>query len=268
MAPLWGRSGVTPTRGWARAPCQAAPGRAKTVRPAVRLTACQLTRSGANAGPNASRSAQSDRARWPLPGPPPAPGRLPRQGRRGVNQNARSGTGFGENRCPIDPLPEVAVFHRHHLAEMLPLPVVVPPLGQTLGKAAVDVTAGSDQCHAGGLGQGLETADDGQQFQTFAADVGLFVVGLELVASVNRLKDKSPLSPGLFSVGFRKQQEMWFRCVHRGFWGVLQDACRSAGGRFTRGVRPVWGRPKADREGFCSARPVSLIGSSYPTPLL
>jgi hypothetical protein len=57
------------------------------------------------------------------------------------------------------------------------------------------------------------------------------------------LKDKSPLSPGLFSGRFRKQQEMWFRCVHTGFGSCFRMRA-GEGGRFTREVRPCVERPK------------------------
>ncbi len=203
--------------------------------------------------------------------PPPRPAHdrpAPRRGTADVRQVETPGAALHlmEIECPVDPLPEVAVLDRHHLAEMLPLPSVMPPLGQPLGQAAVDVTAGRDERHAGGLGQSLEPPHHGQQLETLAADVRLFVAGFELVAAVNRLEDKSPLSPLLFSVRFRKQQEMWFSCVHT-VWRVASGWCRAAAG--CAGV--ALGRGDLEnrfREGFCHARPALLIGSGYPTALL
>src|SRR5262245_23666387 len=85
--------------------------------------------------PCADRSAAtaigSYRRRWLL-------GRLrgPIVGRWGVRQVESPGTAVNlvKLQGPIDPLPEVAVLNRHHLAEVLPLPVILPPLRKPIGK--------------------------------------------------------------------------------------------------------------------------------------
>ncbi len=74
---------------------------------------------------------------------------------------------------PVNPLPEIAVGDRHHLAVVLPLPAVAPPFGQTMPKPFADVAAGGDERDPGGLIEGLQSADHRQQFQPFAPHLGL-----------------------------------------------------------------------------------------------
>ena len=116
----------------------------------------------------------------------------------------------------IDPLPEVAVFHRHHLTEMFPLPAVLTPFRQAVGNSAIDVSAGRNERDARRLGQRLQTTHDGQQLEPLALHVWFGVFSFKLFRSVERLKHKPPLSLRVFPVRFRKQKEMRRGRIHRG----------------------------------------------------
>ena len=74
---------------------------------------------------------------------------------------------------PIQPLPEIAVLDRHHLAMILPSPIVFAPIGQAVAQAASDVFARRDQCHERRLLECFQSADYGQQFEPLTAQIGL-----------------------------------------------------------------------------------------------
>jgi hypothetical protein len=77
---------------------------------------------------------------------------------------------------PVDPLPQIGVLDRRHLAVPLPLPVVLAPVGQAKLQAALNVSAAGHQRHLRRLIERLEPADDGQQLQPLRAS-GMLVVG-------------------------------------------------------------------------------------------
>ena len=61
---------------------------------------------------------------------------------------------------PIQPLPEIAVFDRHHLAMMFPVPIVFAPVGQAVAQAAANVFAGRNERDARGLFQSFQPSHD------------------------------------------------------------------------------------------------------------
>src|ERR1700761_1039488 len=111
-------------------------------------------------------------------------------------------------------LPEIAILDRHHRAVVFPLPVVFTPVLQAVGQATADVFAGGDERNARRLLECLEPTNDGQEFQSFAANFGLGVFDFELLSSVDALQYESPIALAPTRLGVGEQQKMRRRNAH------------------------------------------------------
>ena len=107
----------------------------------------------------------------------------------------------------VDALPEVAILDGDHRPERLPPPSVLPPLGQTKSDPLSNVGAARDEGNACGLIQGFQSANHGQQLQSFPPDVRFDVFHHQALRPVACPEHETPL-PRLFGVTCVGEEEI------------------------------------------------------------
>lgn len=92
----------------------------------------------------------------------------------------------------VEPPPEILVIDGDHAAVVFPAPGVPPPGLEPEPNPSGDIAARGDEGDAGGLIEGLQSANDGQQFQAFRVDMGLLILDVHAEIPVGRLEDEAP----------------------------------------------------------------------------
>lgn len=97
-----------------------------------------------------------------------------------------------ESHGPVDPLPQIGIGDRYHVAKELPSPVVLSPLRDPKPYALAKVAAWGDEGHPSWVVDRLEASNGAEKGQPFPLDSRFNVCCLELPLAVRGAKHKTP----------------------------------------------------------------------------